>query len=213
MRNPKKYNISNDFHRLCPICGRKIYYKSRDAWITATKRKTKCSYCRLSWQQEKFGEKNITEYESNCPECGGTKKHTCNPSSITAVNNFIEKDNNRLCRSCSNSLYYTVASFRKNTKPEREFKKLLEDYEIEYIQNYKVKTKWYDFYIPDKNLLVEVDGVYWHGKGLQKSEMNSTQKHNHKNDLFKNELATKEGYSLVRIWEDEINNNTLIKLN
>ena len=63
--------------------------------------------------------------------------------------------------------------------------------------------KLYDFYIPSNNTLIEVDGVYWHGKNKKLNELNKTQLKNHKNDKIKTRLAKKHGYNLIRIWEDE----------
>lgn len=96
-----------------------------------------------------------------------------------------------------------------NTKPELKFKSILELNNIEFEQQYSLQwikgwKKWFDFYIPKLNLLIEIDGVYWHGKGKRFSELNDTQKHTRKNDKLKNELATSSGYNLIRIWEDEI---------
>ena len=71
------------------------------------------------------------------------------------------------------------------------------------------KDKEYDFYIPSLNLLIEVDGVYWHGKNLNESQMNHMQIKHKKNDAYKNQLAKSLGYNLERFWEDEININSV----
>jgi len=99
----------------------------------------------------------------------------------------------------------------KETKPELEFKELLEANNIPYIFQYAVPwqngwKKWYDFYIPHINLLIEIDGIYWHGKGLLDEQLNTQQTQTRLNDQLKNELAKNSGYSLIRIWSDEINN-------
>jgi very-short-patch-repair endonuclease len=99
----------------------------------------------------------------------------------------------------------------KETKPELEFKSLLETNNIKYIFQYAIQwkrgwKKWYDFYIPTVNTLIEIDGVYWHGKGLLDEQLNNQQQQTRLNDTIKNELAKTNNYSLIRIWSDEIKN-------
>ena len=64
--------------------------------------------------------------------------------------------------------------------------------------------KLYDFYIPSTNTLIEVDGIYWHGKHKNLEDLNDTQMKVRKNDEIKNRLANENGYTLIRIWEDEV---------
>lgn len=97
----------------------------------------------------------------------------------------------------------------KNTKPELKFAKILNDNNIKHIPQYWIPwkrgwKKFYDFYIPEINLLIEIDGIYWHGKGLEDSKLNGQQLRSRINDKIKNELAPLRGYKLIRIWEDEI---------
>lgn len=51
---------------------------------------------------------------------------------------------------------------------------------------------------------MEIDGIYWHGKGLADSELNNQQTKTRENDKIKNQLAKDQNYKLIRIWEDEI---------
>ncbi len=93
---------------------------------------------------------------------------------------------------------------KKDTKPEREVKALLDRHGIACTPQHQLSNKVFDFFIPSHQLLIEVDGTYWHGKGLSAEEMNKTQLHNHKNDKVKNQLASDANLMLLRIWEDEI---------
>lgn len=105
---------------------------------------------------------------------------------------------------------------RTNTKPEQLVKSMLNKLKCEYTQGYFIKYKnsykIFDFYLPEKNILLEVDGIYWHSKNIKLSDMDVIQKHNYKNDKIKNILAKKEGYKLCRIWSDEITLDTLKEL-
>ena len=95
------------------------------------------------------------------------------------------------------------------TKPELKFKEKLEEFEIEYTHQYWVSwkrgwKKWYDFYLPEYNMLVEVDGEYHHAKGVKTSDLDPTQWNTRKNDRFKNYLSKIRGFNLKRIWSLEV---------
>lgn len=65
--------------------------------------------------------------------------------------------------------------------------------------------RFYDFKIG--NILIEVDGDYWHGKDLVYEDKNRMQKHSEWVDEVKNEWAVSHGYLLYRVWESDINND------
>jgi len=68
--------------------------------------------------------------------------------------------------------------------------------------------KIYDFYLPEYNLLIEVDGDFYHCHPIKFTEPQyEIQKINIINDKFKSEWATQNGYKLIRFWESEINDN------
>jgi hypothetical protein len=62
-------------------------------------------------------------------------------------------------------------------------------------------TKCYDGYLYDQRLLIEFDGVYWHGldriKNFTYDQVNGIV-----NDFIKNRLAKEEGWALIRIRSD-----------
>jgi G:T-mismatch repair DNA endonuclease (very short patch repair protein) len=99
-----------------------------------------------------------------------------------------------------------------NTTPELEMQKVLTDLGIAYTTQYELEGKFYDIYIPRKNMLIEVDGVYWHGKDVEFMDKNRVQKKAFFNDLKKDGLATLNGYIIKRIWEGEITIETVKKL-
>ena len=67
--------------------------------------------------------------------------------------------------------------------------------------------RYYDFYLPELNVLIEVDGDYYHSYGKVYEEMSPMQKRNHRVDEIKNTWAALHGYVLIRIWEHDIRNN------
>jgi DNA mismatch endonuclease (patch repair protein) len=130
-----------------------------------------------------------------------TQKHYCTNKCTSIAGRLVAQDSGK----------------KTGTKPELLFKKWCEDNEIEFTHQYSVLwkrgwKKWYDFYLPKYRLLIEIDGVYWHGKGLDDSSLNEQQSNTRKNDIEKNKLATVRGYNLLRIWEDELKNFKIEKI-
>lgn len=83
------------------------------------------------------------------------------------------------------------------TKPERQFAQFCIDNHIEFIEQYrKVGNRHpYDFFLPRYNLLVEIDGTYWHSSQQQRAK-----------DQLHNQQAIDRGYNIVRIDTTELAN-------
>lgn len=99
---------------------------------------------------------------------------------------------------------------KSSTQPELLFKELLDKCTVDYEHQKSVSwkhgwKKWYDFHIPALNLLVEIDGIYWHGKNVKTKDLNKQQWRTRANDRLKNFIAKKRGFNLLRIWSDDIN--------
>jgi hypothetical protein len=98
----------------------------------------------------------------------------------------------------------------KRSNLEYKFEGILELLEIEYIHSYYIEEikKIYDFYLPKLNILIEVDGDFWHCNPIKYNKPEcKTQEINLKNDEFKNQWAKDNNYTLLRFWENDINNN------
>jgi very-short-patch-repair endonuclease len=83
---------------------------------------------------------------------------------------------------------------------------------ITFETQYEFKGRSFDFAILSKKILIEVDGVYWHGKDLNDTELNETQQRTRENDIYKNMLVESSDWTLIRIWEDEIKDFDFNKL-
>jgi len=182
----------NGEEKECAVC-KKLYYVAKWQKSTSCSKKCHssglkkplvtllCKHCGISFQRKGH------EVRRNSSE-----NYFCSVKCLCLWNNKTGK----------------ALSKRINTKPEQETKRLLRSLKVKYISNFKViyksSVKFYDIFIPSLNLLIEVDGIYWHAKELKMSQMNDTQQHNRKNDKLKNKIAKNMGYKLVRIWEDEI---------
>jgi len=84
-----------------------------------------------------------------------------------------------------------------DTSIERKTKEWLDRKGINYIHPFNLGDKFQcDFYIPALNLIVECDGTYWHSREDMK-----------KRDKAKDAYAKKCGFNILRLKEEEINNN------
>jgi len=84
---------------------------------------------------------------------------------------------------------------------------ILDVLEIKYQQQFKAESigRFYDFYLPEHNVLLEIDGGYWHlDPRLYEAPINSIQKRNKRVDELKNKWALTNGYVLLRFWESDI---------
>lgn len=86
-----------------------------------------------------------------------------------------------------------------DTKPMKIFENYLIINKINYKKEFGVEGKAYDFFIPSQNLLVEIDGNYWHNYP-----------YGTKRDREKDKIARKNNFQLIRFWESNINNKFVL---
>lgn len=103
-----------------------------------------------------------------------------------------------------NRKYYT-------SNLEKAFSKILDSLNIKYKSNFYAKEikAFYDFRLPLTNLIIEVDGDFWHCNPDSKfnTPKYKSQIKNLERDKEKNKWAKDNGYKLLRFWENDINNN------
>jgi very-short-patch-repair endonuclease len=132
---------------------------------------------------------NVHAAGSGCPKCAN-EENSIRQSSEESV---LRKRTHMAHRIKNN------VQKKKDSKLELDFKKFLNTnniyYEHQYIINDDLYTgSWtYDFYIPSLNLLVEMDGEYWHKKPETINR-----------DIIKNKLAKKFNFLLLRISDSDI---------
>ena len=92
---------------------------------------------------------------------------------------------------------------------ERFAIEFLEKLGVKYIYQFEAKDigRFYDFYLPEHNLIIEIDGSYYHADPRVVSEEKLTPMHkrNIRIDELKNKWALAHGIPIVRIWEKDIN--------
>jgi very-short-patch-repair endonuclease len=209
------------WYKFCPNCNREQQYSTLRAVSTATKKNRQCLFCKNKGSGNPFfGKHHSEEHRQNL-----SKKQL---NSCSYRYKRIGKNPDKIkkeCKFCNRVFYVSKCQNRRKyhsyecaindnfgfdplikTKPEKEFEDWLKVKNINYTSQFQLKGKLYDFYIPSKNLLVEIDGIYWHGKNIPIKKLNETQRCNRINDKIKTCIAKENGYNLLRIWEDEIKN-------
>lgn len=96
------------------------------------------------------------------------------------------------------------------SKLEKKFaKEFLKKLGVKYEEQFYAESikRYYDFYLTDYRVIIEVDGDYWHSYNKVYEEMTPTQKRNARVDKIKNEWALSHGIPIIRIWEHDINEN------
>jgi len=93
------------------------------------------------------------------------------------------------------------------TKLEIKFESMLNLLNVKYQYQYEFEKRLFDFKILNENILIEVDGDFYHcNPNTKHSEiLYETQKLTKKNDEYKNLLCQNHGIKLLRYWEKDIN--------
>lgn len=80
---------------------------------------------------------------------------------------------------------------------------------VKYVRQFEAKDigRFYDFFCPSANVIIEVDGDFYHGYGLTYEEKSPMQKHNQWVDKTKDEWALRNGIPILRFWEHDIREN------
>ena len=100
----------------------------------------------------------------------------------------------------------------KDTKPEKVFALMLDKNNIFYEKQKSVKKYKCDFYIPEYNLIVEIDGDYWHANPKKYSASDligpakKTAREIWESDKTKTSDLVNEGYKVLRYWASDLKN-------
>jgi very-short-patch-repair endonuclease len=96
----------------------------------------------------------------------------------------------------------------KNTKPELKMKEILTELNIPFEHQFRLRNHLFDFHILNTNILIEVDGDYFHGNPKKFNKLSKIQKQWKQKDIEINEVAIENNYILLRFWESDILKNT-----
>ena len=232
-KRQKKHKNSDLWVRSCPICNKILKYKYERSFKYAFKYNNKCKECQDNQRKIKIEFRHCIVCNNKFETLPKNKKRFC--SLKCHYNSGLQKHprKTRPCKQCKKTIYYldwetkhhpkifcsTTCNysyqisngFKTKTKPELKMESILNSLFDNVKYGYELCGKFYDFYIPEKHLLIEVDGIYWHGKGLKRCNMSRLQIKNIKNDRIKTQIARLNGYSLWRVWETNINKEYVSK--
>lgn len=92
---------------------------------------------------------------------------------------------------------------KRITKPEKQMMDILDELHIEYIKEYYTDDTSFpyfaDFYLYEYNIIIEVDGTYWHNYPTGSAR-----------DTLKDIILSKEGYLVLRFWSTEISKDSVL---
>jgi very-short-patch-repair endonuclease len=100
---------------------------------------------------------------------------------------------------------------------EKKFEgEVLSKIDIKYRKQCFISGKAFDFYLPNQNLLIEVNGDYWHANPIvyEPNDIISypggevTAKEIRERDKEKSRLAEEKGFNVIEVWEKDILNDT-----
>ena len=163
----------------------------------------------VGWNKGKTKETNLIMKRMARSLSVTKKKDEKNKERIAKISReYWAKQENR-DKQRARQVKYLKNTFMKNpTKPEKWFMKFLEKNKLRYVFQYDVGNYLYDFWVPEINSLVEVDGDFHHcNPDVHPKPIYEIQKYTVEHDKVKNKIAKDNQYNLIRIWENDINNN------
>jgi len=96
----------------------------------------------------------------------------------------------------------------KDTKPELKMKEILNSLGIPFEHQFRLGNHLFDFHLSNTNILIEVDGDYWHGNPKKFEKLNFVQIKNKQREEKHKQIAKESNFILLRFWENDILNNT-----
>lgn len=204
-------------------CSRDCYNVRRPNMVKRNVIQKQCKLCNIIFETNRASAKFCSEscYQMNrantnirlnCGNCGnefsvskyryekGLVKYCsmkCRNTSDEWINSNIIKNINQLHKIGLNKL-------------ELAGRTLLNELNIEFLEQTLVCGKFVvDVLIPDKKIVIQWDGDYWHGNPnfLKNGKPNKLQNKNIEKDIRVNNELTKNGYRVLRFWQSDVDNN------
>lgn len=222
-----KYVFENiiDFQplwKICPVCQISITDKKTCSRKCGCKLRTLNNPARNIWAEmdedtriaakSKIANKAKIRLKDINPWASWSPEAVCNAKiklSQHATKNYGGINNPMYGRRHSPETIQKIISYRKMNKLESKFADFLNENNIDYYFQFFItdkSTHSFDFKIKNINLIIEIDGDYWHGGQGSKTHFKNVKKII-ETDNIKNELCLNYNYKLIRIWEHDINNN------
>jgi len=163
--------------------------------LTPEQKEQKRQILRNTWKNPELREKilKIAKYASEC---------SLTPDAIRNRNEANKKPEVREKRR-------QIALKRLMSQPvisslNIKFKKSLNDVGLFPLPEQSVNYYCVDFLFPEKKIIVEVDGNYWHGNPLLYTEFDHIQRKTMAKDKREATYCKNHGYTLIRFWESDV---------
>lgn len=127
---------------------------------------------------------------------------------------YWSKPENREQRRLSQVEHLRIRQVNTKSKLEQKFEDMMKEVGVQFLNQFPLDGYLFDFYIPKHNVLIEVDGDWYHcNPDIHPKPIHEIQKFVTENDNKKNEVVKDNNITLLRFWEKNINNNPeMIKL-
>ncbi|MGJ9456947.1 endonuclease domain-containing protein [Oceanobacillus sp. CF4.6] len=190
----------------CILCGNSFLARNR-------KTKTCSKECAKSvkstkfkqWHKSMSPEKKREHFNNIITKTAKTRRVNKTPSWNSGKTGIYSQETIEKIRN-STLKQMQSQNFRK-TNIEKIMERFLIHNDIKYRYSFILKQRQYDFLLLDYNVIVECDGDYWHANPKFFPIPQDWQVKRQETDLIKNEIAEKNGYVILRFWEDDILNN------
>lgn len=163
---------------------------------------------RIGLSGEKNGMFGKPSYHRGIPQSDEVKKKLSDKQKEKWKNLSPNEREKKLMQLMQMRLNQINGAFNRDTKPEIICEKYIKDKNWEYDK--KVQVGYYNCdFIIHKQYVVEVQGDYWHAnpKFYSNENWSVTQRNNVHRDRSKLTYLRNKGYSVLYLWEDDINKN------
>lgn len=159
--------MSSNIIRRCPVCGKQ--FKARLSEVKRGVRK----YC----SKKCFDKSRTTKIIKKCKNC--RKEFFVQPHRLK---------NRR-------GIYCSIRCYRltKQSEIEKIVRKQLVKRKVKFIRQAKISRYSVDFLLPDRKIILEADGTYWHSTPIQIEK-----------DKIRDKNLMNRGYQIIHISEEDI---------
>lgn len=210
-----------------PRCEKHYCSKECSSKSRSTKVETNCSWCnkKISVRKRELREKNFCSHDClNEWQKRNKKEFTCKICGNTFYRSPSWDSNSRhkgfycslQCRN-KDEEWKKKSVYRGNliqnkkkglNKLELMGNTILDKLDIHYETQFLVNGKiCVDVLIPNKNIIIQWDGDYWHGKNKKYEQLEPRIKKRVDLDRSQDKYLRKCGYKVLRFWEDDVLHN------
>ena len=213
----------NSAKKVWLFCLKTDYHGSYETKCYEFTRGRGCCYCNRKKKvhpKDSFAQYHIDNTDQNFIEKYWSKKNIIDPFTLAPCANkkvWIicqnDEEHEDYQVTCNNFFHGQRCGECKESKGEREIRKILNTHNINFIPQKEFSdlvgtSEWkplsYDFYLPEHNLLIEYQGNYHDGTAKQQTEEDYLRQQEH--DRRKKEYAKLHNIKLLEIWYWDFDN-------